>query len=153
MLVGSVLVVGPVAQPARMARRAALKARRAGVGMAGIVIVGMPTIVERPGTPRAQGGNPTPCGHVSASATSKRPRQLHWRAMLTTRFDRLDALRGAAIVWMTAFHFCFDLDHFGWIRQDFLGNPVWTGQRTAIVSLFLFCAGLSQAVAQAQAQQ
>ncbi|MFL6692233.1 MAG: heparan-alpha-glucosaminide N-acetyltransferase domain-containing protein, partial [Ramlibacter sp.] len=26
--------------------------------------------------------------------------------MPTTRFDRLDALRGAAIVWMTAFHFC-----------------------------------------------
>jgi uncharacterized membrane protein len=72
--------------------------------------------------------------------------------MPSARYDRLDALRGAAIVWMTAFHFSFDLNHFGWIRQNFYADPVWTGQRTAIVSLFLFCAGLSQAVAQAQGQ-
>ena len=72
--------------------------------------------------------------------------------MKGARFDRLDALRGAAIVWMTAFHFCFDLNHFRWLRQDFLRDPVWTWQRTAIVSLFLFTAGLSQAVALAQGQ-
>lgn len=68
------------------------------------------------------------------------------------RFDRLDALRGAAIVWMAAFHFAFDLNHFGWIRQDFYGDPVWTWQRTAIVSLFLFCAGGGQALAVAAGQ-
>lgn len=68
------------------------------------------------------------------------------------RYDRIDALRGAAIVWMTAYHFCFDLNHFGWIRQNFLYDPFWTTQRTAIVSLFLFCAGLGQAVAHAQGQ-
>ena len=69
-----------------------------------------------------------------------------------TRYDRIDALRGFAVVWMTVFHFCFDLDHFGWIRQDFLRDPFWTWQRTAIVSLFLFCAGLGQAVAIHQGQ-
>lgn len=63
------------------------------------------------------------------------------------RSDRLDALRGAAIVWMAAYHFAFDLNHFGWIRQDFYRDPVWTWQRTAIVSLFLFCAGGGQALA------
>ena len=68
------------------------------------------------------------------------------------RFDRIDALRGAAIVWMTAYHFAFDLDHFGWMDQDILHDPVWTLQRTAIVSLFLFCAGLGQAVAFAHGQ-
>ena len=68
------------------------------------------------------------------------------------RYDRLDALRGVAIVWMTAYHFCFDLNHFGWIRQNFLYDPFWTTQRTAIVSLFLFCAGVGQAVAHAQGQ-
>jgi uncharacterized membrane protein len=73
--------------------------------------------------------------------------------MPRARFDRLDALRGVAIVWMTAFHFCFDLNHFGWIRQDFNNSPLWTRQRTAIVTLFLFCAGLSQAVAWAQGQR
>lgn len=68
------------------------------------------------------------------------------------RFDRIDALRGAAIVWMTAFHFSFDLNYFGWIRQDFYRSPVWTVQRACIVSLFLFCAGLGQAVAFTQGQ-
>ncbi len=63
------------------------------------------------------------------------------------RFDRLDALRGVAIVWMAAFHFGFDLNHFGWIAQDFYRDPVWTWQRTGIVSLFLFCAGGGQALA------
>ena len=72
--------------------------------------------------------------------------------MPNPRFDRLDALRGIAIVWMTAFHFCFDLNYFGWIKQNFHADPVWTGQRTAIVSLFLFCAGLGQAVAVDQQQ-
>ncbi len=78
---------------------------------------------------------------------------LHSGAMSTGRYDRLDALRGVAIAWMTAYHFGFDLNHFGWIRQDFYRDPVWTWQRTAIVSLFLFCAGLSQAVAHAQGQR
>lgn len=65
----------------------------------------------------------------------------------TLRLDRLDALRGAAIVWMAAYHFGFDLNHFGWIRQDFYRDPLWTWQRTGIVSLFLFCAGGGQALA------
>ncbi len=65
------------------------------------------------------------------------------------RFDRLDALRGVAIVWMAAFHFCFDLNHFGlWEpRQFFTRDPFWTTQRTGIVTMFVFCAGLAQAVA------
>ena len=67
--------------------------------------------------------------------------------MAGPRFDSIDTLRGVAIVWMTAFHFCFDLNHFGYIQQNFLADPFWTGQRTAIVSLFLFCAGLGQAIA------
>jgi uncharacterized membrane protein len=65
------------------------------------------------------------------------------------RHDRLDALRGAAIVWMAAFHFGFDLNHFELLQphQNFFRDPLWTTQRTCIVSLFLFCAGLGQAVA------
>jgi len=66
------------------------------------------------------------------------------------RFDRLDALRGIAIVWMAVFHFCFDLAHFRLVDWHFRSDPFWTVQRTMIVSLFLFTAGLSQAVAQAQ---
>lgn len=64
-----------------------------------------------------------------------------------SRSDRLDALRGLAIAWMAAYHFAFDLNHFGWIRQDFYRDPVWTWQRSCIVGLFLFCAGGGQAFA------
>ncbi len=51
------------------------------------------------------------------------------------------------MLWMAAFHFCFDLNHFGLLQENFHRDPFWTTQRTAIVSLFLFTAGLSQAVA------
>ncbi|WP_439519017.1 heparan-alpha-glucosaminide N-acetyltransferase [Hydrogenophaga sp.] len=71
---------------------------------------------------------------------------------MTQRLDRIDLLRAAAMLWMTAYHFCFDLDFFGLIQQDFYRDPFWTWQRTAIVSLFLFTAGLSQAVALHQGQ-
>ncbi len=65
------------------------------------------------------------------------------------RFDRLDALRGLAIVWMIGFHFGFDLNHLGWITppMNFHRDPLWTTQRSLIVSLFLLCAGLGQALA------
>jgi uncharacterized membrane protein len=69
------------------------------------------------------------------------------------RFDRLDALRGAAIVWMALFHFAFDLNHFALIApQNFYTDPLWTVQRACIVSLFVFCAGVGQAVALRQGQ-
>jgi uncharacterized membrane protein len=65
------------------------------------------------------------------------------------RFDRLDALRGAAIVWMAIFHFCFDLNYYRLLTpvQNLYADPFWTVQRAAIVTLFMFTAGLSQAVA------
>jgi uncharacterized membrane protein len=66
-----------------------------------------------------------------------------------TRFDRLDALRGAAIVWMALFHFAFDLNHFRLLEpvQNFYRDPFWTVQRAMIVTLFMAVAGVSQAVA------
>ena len=72
--------------------------------------------------------------------------------MSPSRFDAVDALRGMAMVWMTVFHLCFDLSHFGYWPQNFRADPFWTGQRTAIVSMFLFCAGLGQAIALYQGQ-
>lgn len=66
---------------------------------------------------------------------------------LPARAVALDALRGMAVLWMTLFHFAFDLNHFGWIREDFYRDPLWTVQRTFILSLFLLCAGCGQAFA------
>jgi uncharacterized membrane protein len=65
------------------------------------------------------------------------------------RFDRVDALRGAAMVWMVLFHLAYDLNQFGFLqpKQNFFHDPLWTWQRTFIVSLFLLCAGLGQALA------
>lgn len=68
------------------------------------------------------------------------------------RYDTVDALRGFAMVWMTIFHFCFDLSYFGLWPQNFRADLFWTIQRTLIVSLFLFCAGLGQAIAWHQGQ-
>ena len=73
-------------------------------------------------------------------------------APFAARFDAVDALRGLAMVWMTVFHFCFDLTQFGYFKQDFYRDPIWTWQRTLILSLFLFCAGMGQAIAVAQKQ-
>jgi uncharacterized membrane protein len=70
----------------------------------------------------------------------------------SARFDRLDALRAVAIVWMAVFHFCFDLDHFKFIDQDFYRDPFWTVQRTMIVTLFVFVSGFGQAIAWEQGQ-
>ena len=63
------------------------------------------------------------------------------------RYDRLDALRGFAIVWMAAFHFAFDLNYFGLLspRQNYYADPLRTTQRTLIVSLFLLAAGAGSA--------
>lgn len=66
---------------------------------------------------------------------------------LSARHGSLDALRGAAVLWMTCFHFAFDLNHLGFIHQDFYRDPLWTVQRTCILSLFLLCAGFGQAMA------
>lgn len=72
--------------------------------------------------------------------------------MPSRRFDAIDALRGAALVWMALYHFAFDLNHFGYLHADFHRDPIWTLQRTAILSLFLFCAGFGQAMARRNAQ-
>lgn len=64
----------------------------------------------------------------------------------------LDALRGLAVLWMSAYHFAFDLQQFRFISQDFYNDPRWTVQRTCILSLFLLCAGAGQALAQAAGQ-
>ena len=68
--------------------------------------------------------------------------------LMAGRIHWLDMLRGLAMVWMMAFHLTFDLNFLGLLqpRQNFYADPLWTGQRTAIVSLFLLCAGLGQAV-------
>ena len=70
----------------------------------------------------------------------------------SSRYQAIDTVRGLAMVWMTVFHFCFDLQQFGYLSANFYADPLWTWQRVAIVSLFVLCAGFSQAVAVQQGQ-
>lgn len=63
------------------------------------------------------------------------------------RYPRLDALRGAWMLWMAAFHFGFDLAWFRITSANFYADPFWTLQRVAILSGFLFWAGLGQGLA------
>jgi len=88
-----------------------------------------------------EGSTISPVKAAASSRSHPAPSGLRWQ--------RLDALRGAAIVWMVAFHFAFDLNHMGWIRPayHFTSDALWTTQRTCIVTLFLLCAGLGQAAA------
>jgi len=74
------------------------------------------------------------------------------RPLASPRFDRLDRLRGLALLWMAAFHFCFDLANWRLIQANFYADPLWTTQRTCILSLFLLCAGAGQAIAVHQGQ-
>jgi uncharacterized membrane protein len=53
---------------------------------------------------------------------------------------------------MAVFHFCFDLAHARVTSWNFYGDPVWTTQRTVILSMFLLCAGAGQAIASHQGQ-
>lgn len=69
--------------------------------------------------------------------------------MAVSRLPAIDNLRGLAIIAMVAYHLCFDLRHFGFITADFYRDPFWLHARTAILSSFLFIAGMSLVLAQA----
>jgi uncharacterized membrane protein len=66
-----------------------------------------------------------------------------------TRLRCIDALRGCAICLMIVYHFSFDLNYFGWIKQDFNNDIAWLGFRALIVTLFLFAVGVSLQLASA----
>jgi len=63
----------------------------------------------------------------------------------------VDAARGLAIVQMVAYHFCYDLNYFGWIHIEMTRDPAWIAWRTAIVTQFLFVAGVALALRDAVA--
>ena len=52
------------------------------------------------------------------------------KPLVFSRFEHLDALRGAAVLWMTVFHFCFDLSQFHFLEANFFCDPLWLWQRT-----------------------
>jgi uncharacterized membrane protein len=87
----------------------------------------------------------------AAKATAKATRDFAATAM-PARVPAIDNLRGLAIIAMVAFHFSFDLRHFGFTTADFYRDPFWLHARTAILSSFLFLAGVSLVLAQSTPQ-
>lgn len=59
------------------------------------------------------------------------------------RIILIDMLRGIAIALMFIYHFCFDLDYFGYVSFQFNSDPFWLNFRAVIVSLFLGVMGFS----------
>jgi uncharacterized membrane protein len=65
------------------------------------------------------------------------------------RVDCVDIARGFAIAMMFAYHFCFDLNYFGVLKQDFYHDARWIAWRTVILSSFLLLAGVGLSLAHA----
>jgi uncharacterized membrane protein len=65
-----------------------------------------------------------------------------------TRLTAVDALRGAAVCAMIAYHFCFDLNWFGVLHADFNRDVLWLSLRAIIVSWFMLLVGISLVLAQ-----
>jgi len=59
----------------------------------------------------------------------------------------VDLFRGLAILQMVAYHFCYDLNHFGWIHAAMTREPGWIAWSTLIVTQFLFVAGVTMVLA------
>jgi len=72
---------------------------------------------------------------------------------LATRYQIVDAARGFSIALMIAYHFCFDLNLYRFIQQDFHHAPFWLTARSLIVTLFLLIVGISLVLAQKNSHQ
>lgn len=86
----------------------------------------------------------------SSEQRQKNPRPAPITAQTLVGDDRkqgFDLLRGVAIALMVAYHFCFDLNYYGWAQFDFNHDPFWLGFRASILSLFLALVGISLTLA------
>ena len=63
------------------------------------------------------------------------------------RIPLIDALRGAAIVMMLAYHFFFDLNYFGVLHHNFYEDAFWIAARSVVLGSFLALVGVSLALA------
>ncbi len=87
-------------------------------------------------------------GAVTGAAPGARAGTAAVAAPAAGRIAGIDALRGLAVIAMVAFHFCFDLAHFGVIATNFYRDAFWLHARTGILSSFLLLAGASLVLAQ-----
>ena len=60
----------------------------------------------------------------------------------------IDAARGMAVLLMMLYHFCFDLNYYQLIHQDFNNSLFWLTARAVIVTAFLTLVGISLVLAE-----
>jgi uncharacterized membrane protein len=58
------------------------------------------------------------------------------------RLSIVDVLRGFALVMMSAFHFCYDINYFGWAYFPIGISPSWIIWQRSIASTFLLLVGI-----------
>jgi len=63
------------------------------------------------------------------------------------RIKGLDIFRGIAIILMIIYHFCYFLNEFNYIHQNFDYNLFWRSFRAIIVTMFIFASGVSLHIA------
>ena len=63
------------------------------------------------------------------------------------RIQLLDVLRGAAIVGVVVYHFCWDLNLFGFLTVDVTTHPAWVVFARLLAGSFMLLAGVSLALA------
>lgn len=83
--------------------------------------------------------------HRFSPATDKYTQPL----ITTHRIQLFDIWRGIAIGLMISYHFCFDLNYYGFTHFNFNFDPFWLGFRALILSLFLGLTGISLVLATA----
>ncbi len=66
---------------------------------------------------------------------------------MSKRYLEVDAIRGFALLLMVAFHFCYDLNHFGYIDIDIRHGLDWRYFRYVILTFFLVTVGISLVLA------
>ncbi len=66
------------------------------------------------------------------------------------RLPLFDSLRGFAMLIMAVYHFCFDLNTFGIIQQNFNHDIFWLSFRAIIMTLFTGLAGVGFYLGQAK---
>lgn len=62
------------------------------------------------------------------------------------RLQRLDRLRGLAVLAMVVYHFCWNLAALNYVSWNLVDGGVWIVARTAIITAFLVIAGVAHAL-------
>lgn len=89
-----------------------------------------------------------PATRISKKSSSQPPAGVPQAAVPPfARIAGIDALRGAAVLAMVAYHFAFDLAWFKVTGWNFYRDPFWLHARTVILSSFLLFAGVSLVLA------